>query len=181
MKRSGWLWWLVGIVAIAAILLLPLPWPHALVGSHIVNRIQIAAPPERVFAYIATPANWPRWHPASRAVRGITDRTPGVGESVIETFEVAGRRGDATWTTVELSPPRRWIIAATGSGGDGARIVYTVTPRDGGTLWERDLTYRGPNLLFGILNVLQIRAVMESDSAKAQANVKRDVEGSGTY
>ncbi|MDO8631625.1 MAG: SRPBCC family protein [Phycisphaerales bacterium] len=127
MKRLRWFWLLAGVVVIAALLLLPLSWPDALVGSRIVNRIQIAAPPERVFAYIATPANWPRWHPASRRVRGVTDRTPAVGESVIETFEVAGRHGDATWATVELSPPRRWAISATSAGG-GARIVYTLTP-----------------------------------------------------
>lgn len=176
MKRS-WLWLLAGVILIAALLLLPLPWPDALVGSRIVNRVQISAPPERVFAYIATPANWPRWHPASRMVRGVTDRTPGIGESVIETFEVAGRQGDATWTTVELSPLRRWVIEATSSGG-GARIVYALTPDDGGTLWVRDLTYRGPNLLFGLLNAVEIRAVMEADSAKAQSNVKRDLERS---
>jgi uncharacterized protein YndB with AHSA1/START domain len=177
MKRLAF-WLVLGTIAAAALLLVPLPWPDALVGSRIVNRIEIAAPPERVFAYIATPANWPRWHPASRAVRGITDRTPGVGEAVIETFEVAGRRGDATWTTMELSPPRLWEMIATSPGGGGARIVYTLTAKDGGTLWERDLVYRGPNLLFGLLNVLRIRAVMESDSARAQANVKRDVEAS---
>jgi uncharacterized protein YndB with AHSA1/START domain len=146
------------------------------VGSHVVNRIEIAAPPERVFNYVATPANWPRWHPASRAVRGITDRTPKVGESVVETFEIAGRGGDATWTTVELDPPRRWVISSGTPGGSYAYIVYTLSAKDGGTVWERDLTYRGPNLLFGILNVLQIRTVMESDSAKALANVKGQVE-----
>jgi uncharacterized protein YndB with AHSA1/START domain len=172
------LWFAVGAAALAALLLVPLPWPEALVGGHIVNRIEIAAPPERVFAYVATPANWPRWHPASRAVRGVTDRTPAVGESVTETFEIAGRRDNATWITVELSPPRRWVLAAAAPGGGGARIVYTLTAKDGGTLWERELDYAGPNLLFGLLNALQIRAVMESDSAKAQANVKRDVEGS---
>jgi uncharacterized protein YndB with AHSA1/START domain len=170
------LWILIGIALLAGLLLLPLPWPDAFVGSHVVNRIEIAAPPERVFAYITTPANWPRWHPASRAVRGIVERTPAVGESVIEMFEIAGRGGDATWTTVELDPPRRWVITSGAPSGRYAHIVYTLRGKDGGTVWERDLTYRGANLLFGILNVLQIRTVMESDSAKAQANVKRQVE-----
>jgi hypothetical protein len=170
------LWILAGIAVLAGLLLLPLPWPDAFVGSRVVNRIEIAAPPQRVFAYITTPANWPRWHPASRAVRGIVDRTPAVGESVVETFEIAGRGGDATWTTVELDPPRRWVITSGAPGGSYAHIVYALRGKDGGTFWERDLTYRGPNLLFGILNVLQIRTVMESDSAKAQANAKRQVE-----
>jgi uncharacterized protein YndB with AHSA1/START domain len=170
------LWVAAGIVGVAAVLFLPLPWPDAFVGSHVVTRIEIAAPPERVFAYVGTPANWPRWHPASRAVRGTTDRTPKGGESVVETFEIAGRGGDATWTTVELDPPWRWVIESGRPGASYAHIVYTLTAKDGGTLWERDMTYRGSNLLFGVLNVLRIRAVMESDSAKALANVKRDVE-----
>ena len=164
------------LVALAGLLLLPLPWPGAWLGSRVVNRIEIAAPPERVFAYVTTPANWPRWHPASRAVRGIVERTPKVGEEVVETFEIAGRRGDATWTSAELDPPRRWVIVSGGPGGSYARIVYTLSARDGGTLWERDMTYRGSNLLFGLLDALQIRAVMEADSARAQENVKRELE-----
>lgn len=171
------LWVVAGVVALGALLLLPLPWPDEWLGSRVVNRIEIAAPPERVFNYVTTPANWPRWHPASRAVRGITDRTPKVGENVIETFEIAGRRDDATWTTVELDSPHRWVIYSSASGGGSARIVYTISAKGGGTLWERDITYRGSNLLFGLLNLLQIRAVMESDSAKALANVKRELEG----
>ena len=170
------LWLVAGLVALAALLLLPLPWPDAWLGSRVVNRIEIAAPPERVFSYVTTPANWPRWHPASRAVRGITDRTPKVGESVVETFEIAGRHDDATWTTVELDSPRRWVIYSGAPGGRSARIVYTMNASNGRTLWERDIDYRGPNLLFGLLNVLQIRAVMESDSARALANVKRNLE-----
>src|SRR5262249_25584531 len=99
-----------------------------------------------------------------------------VGESVVETFEIAGRRGDATWTTVKLDPPRRWVIVSANPGGGSARIVYTLSATSAGTLWERDMTYRGRDLLFGLLNLLQIRGVMQSDSAKALANVKRDVE-----
>lgn len=162
--------------AVALLMLLPLPWPESIVGGHIVNAIDIAAPPERVFAYVATPANWPRWHPASRAVRGVTDRTPAVGESVVETFEIAGRRGDATWTTRELDAPRRWAFDATSEGGGGASIVYSVTPGARATQFVRDIHYRGPNLLFGLANAFRIRDVMIRDSATAVANVKRDVE-----
>ena len=174
---------LVGLLVVCAILalgalLLPLPWPNALVGGHLVGRIAIAAPPERVFAYVTVPATWPGWHPASRAVRGVIDRTPKVGEQVVESFEVAGRRAEAIWTAVEFDPPRRWAAAAGAAGGGSGRLVYTLEGRDGGTLWERDLTYRGPNLLFGILDRLRLRAVMEADSSKALGNVKRQIEAS---
>ncbi len=165
----------VVLAAAGAVLLVPLPWPEPLVGGHIVSTAHIDAAPERVFAYVATPANWPRWHPASRAVRGVVDRTPAVGESVIETFEIAGRRGEATWTTRDVDPPRRWAFDAMSEGG-GARIVYTLTPANGGTRFVRDIHYRGKNLLFGMLNAVSVHAVMERDSAAAVANVKRDVE-----
>ncbi len=169
--------WVAGAGAVlAALLLLPLPWPAALVGGHLVNRIDIAAPPARVFGYVTVPANWPRWHPASRAVRGITARTPNSGEQVIETFEIAGRRAEATWTTIEIDPPRHWILTSTAPGGGAARLVYTLRGNDLGTVWERDLTYRGPNLLFGIMNLVRIRAMMEADSREAVANVKRQIE-----
>ena len=174
------LWIAAGVLACLALLFLPLPWPDAWLAGHIVKRIEISAPPERVFAYVATPANWPRWHPASRAVRGVVDRTPPVGQSVVETFEVAGRRDEATWTTIELNPPRRWAFSAASTGGGSARIMYTLTPKNGSTLFERDVTYRGPNLLFALLNFLKIRDVMESDSSRAMENVKRDVEAMRT-
>jgi uncharacterized protein YndB with AHSA1/START domain len=166
----------VAVVIVAALLLVPLPWPESLVGAHLTNRIDIDAPPARVFAYVATPSNWPKWHPASRAVRGVVERTPAIGESLIETFEVAGRRDDATWTTVELVPPSRWRFVAAGERGGGAEITYTLTPRGSGTMFERDLHYRGPNLMFGIVNALKLRSVMERDSATALANVKQQIE-----
>jgi len=175
MKRA-----LVTVVATAAVLLavvfVPLPWPDRWVGTHLVNSIEVAAPPPRVFAYVATPANWPRWHPDSRAVRGVVDRTPGVGESVVETFEIAGRRDEATWTTVELDPPRRWRFAASSGSGGHAEIAYTLTPAGDGTRFDRELAYRGPNLAFAILDRLKVRAIMNRDSSVALANIKRDLE-----
>jgi uncharacterized protein YndB with AHSA1/START domain len=170
----GWRW-IAAAAGLAILVLAPLPWPESLVGGHLVNFVDIAAPPERVFAYVATPANWPRWHPASRAVSGITARTPGVGESVTESFEIAGRTGEAVWITRELDVPRQWRFEADSSGG-GARILYTLQATPGGTRFTRDIHYRGPNLLFGIFNAVRIRRVMEEDSAAAVANVKRDVE-----
>ena len=167
----------LGVLGALLLLLLPLPWPEVWVGSRVVSRILIAAPAPRVFAYVTTPATWPRWHPATRAVRGVTDRTPPVGTSVVETFELGHRRGEVRWTTLELDAPRRWSFAASGHGGK-ARIVYTLASSEHGTLWERELAYCGPNLLFGILDRLRIRALMQADSTQALANVKRQLEAS---
>jgi uncharacterized protein YndB with AHSA1/START domain len=175
MKRFvGWI--AAGVVALVALLFLPLPWPDALLATRIVNQVDIAAAPERVFAYVTAPVNWPRWHPQSRAVSGTIDRTPQPGEQTIEEFEIAGRKGHATWTSIAVDPPRRWEFAGQGEGGGGAHIVYALTPIAGGTHFERDLIYRGPNLLFALVNALQLRTVMEADSAEAAQRLKRAVE-----
>lgn len=176
MRKRALVWSTVIIVLVAAALFVPLPWPSAIVGTRLENSIDIAAQPPQVFAYVATPANWPRWHPASRAVRGITDRTPAVGESVVETYEIGGHRDTITWTTVELEAPRRWRFTASGEHGGSAEIAYSLTPTAAGTRFRRELFYRGPNLAFAIADRLRLREINAGDSATALANVKRDVE-----
>ena len=170
------IWIVVIAVAIAALLLAPLPWPDSIAATRIVDSIDIAAPQERVFAYVTAPVNWPCWHPQSRAVSGVIERTPQPGEQTIEEFEIAGRKGHATWISTAVDPPRRWEFDGRGESGAGAHIVYTLTTAAAGTHFERELTYRGPNLLFAIVDALKIRAVMEHDSAEAVRRLKRLIE-----
>jgi uncharacterized protein YndB with AHSA1/START domain len=170
------LWTVVTAAVVAAILFVPLPWPDAVMATRIVDSVDIAAPPERVFAYVTTPANWPRWHPQSRAVSGVVDRTPQPGEKTIEDFEIAGRKGRATWTSIAVDSPRRWEFEGRSEGGGGARIVYTLSATRGGTRFERALEYRGPNLAFAIVNALRLRAVMQADSAEAVRRLKQAIE-----
>lgn len=174
MRAAIWIAIVLAAIAIAAFA--PFPWPDAISATRIVDGIDIAAPPERVFAYVTAPVNWPRWHPQSRAVSGTIDRTPQPGERTIEDFEIAGRKGRATWTSVAVDPPRRWEFDGHGEGGGSAHIVYTLTPASSGTHFERELIYRGPNLAFVIVDALQVRAVMEADSAEAVRRLKRAVE-----
>jgi uncharacterized protein YndB with AHSA1/START domain len=163
------------LLAVAA-LLIPLPWPASVVETHLVHAIDIAASADRVFNYVTTPANWPRWHPQSRAVKGVVDRTPRPGEQTVEEFEIAGRRGSATWTSDIVDAPRRWEFAGRNESGGGARIIYTLTPVAGGTHFERDIVYRGDNLLFAIVNALEIKSIMDADSAEALRRLKRAIE-----
>src|SRR5438045_2342634 len=47
--------------------------------TRIVVAINIHRPIGAVFDYITTPANWPAWHPASRAVSGSVDHSLLIG------------------------------------------------------------------------------------------------------
>ena len=79
--------------------------------TRIVTAVSIRRPIEEAFDYVTTPANWPNWHPASRAVRGTVDHSLLVGEQVTEDFVVAGRAGSCVWQVTKRAAPNLWTIA----------------------------------------------------------------------
>lgn len=164
------------IAAAAAVL-----WyaPPLLPDTRIVNEITIARPPQQVYDYVTTPANWPRWHPSSLAVRGATDHPLALGESVVEDFVVASNRGTVTWTVVSREAPVRWSIDGKNAGSrGGGTVTYTLRPEGGGTRFTRVLSYRMPNLLAAILDNFGVRERVAAESAEAVARLKAVLEKS---
>jgi len=145
--------------------------------TRIDTTVHISKPVEQVFGYVTTSCNWPQWHPSSLGVRGATDHPMQVGEQVTEDFLVAGRRGSVVWTVREREAPRRWVIGGVIVGrSNGGTITYTLTPRDGGTLFEREFVYQMPNPLWALLDRLIIRRRIEAESAEALRRLKQVLE-----
>jgi Polyketide cyclase / dehydrase and lipid transport len=78
--------------------------------TQIVVAINIHRPIGAVFDYVTTPANWPAWHPASRAVSGSVDHSLLIGEQVTEEFVVGGRHGSCVWQVTQREMPYLWTI-----------------------------------------------------------------------
>ena len=142
----------------------------------IVTTVQIRRPIDEVFAFLTTPANWPRWHPSSLGVSGAADHPLNVGEEVTEQFRVAGQHGTAVWTVRECQPPHRWVIDGAAENGNRATITYTLTPAGGGTTFEREL----------VLTTLpavpadareQFRIQVDAESAEALRRLQAILEG----
>ena len=164
------------IAAVAALL-----WfaPPLQPDTRIENETVIARPPQQVYDYVTTPANWPRWHPSSLAVRGATDHSLALGESVVEDFVVAGNRGTVTWTVVAREPPVRWAIDGRNVGSRGGGTVsYTLRPEGGGTRFTRVLTYHMPNLPAGVLDSFGVRERVAAESTEAVTRLKAELEKS---
>ncbi len=172
--------WIVALLAVAAIVglaLAPLPIDDT---TRIHNSVSIDRDPDVVFAYVTTPANWPKWHPASLAVSGTTDHPLDVGEQVTEDFLVAGRRGRVVWTVVEREAPEHWVIAGEVGGRPAGAVTYTLESAGAGTRFDRELVYASPTLLFAALNRLGIRAKVEGESAEALRRLKAVLEAGPT-
>jgi uncharacterized protein YndB with AHSA1/START domain len=98
----------------------------------IVSSIDIARPPDEVFAYVSDPSRFPEWQRDVVSVRIEGDRPPGVGSRFATTRRVAGAERTMTQEITERSVPRSWAVR----GVDGPirpSADVTVEPLDGGT------------------------------------------------
>jgi uncharacterized protein YndB with AHSA1/START domain len=178
MKRA--FLFVLGAVAVVALLsLLPLPFERQ---THVVNVVTLRAPPQAVYDYVTTPANWPAWHPASLAVQGTTDRPLVLGDEVAEEFRLAGRHGIIHWKVVEAKPPLAWRAEGEVNRRPSAEVHYTLTPDGSGTRFERDFVYRTPNLLFLILDPIFVGPRMRAESAQGARQLAKvfDTSASAT-
>jgi len=166
------------LVAAAALLFAPTPFDSV---TRIRNATDIEQPASRVYDYVTTPGNWPRWHPSSKAVHGTIDHSLQIGEQVTEDFRVAGREGRVIWTVVGRTPPSSWKIAGEIDGRPAGTVQYQLAEVAGAggearTHFEREFDYAAPNLLFAILNQLSIRSQIEAESTAAVLGLKRELE-----
>jgi uncharacterized protein YndB with AHSA1/START domain len=109
--------------------------------------IHIEQPVEKVFDYITTASNWPKWHPSTVSVSGAVFHPALEGETIVEKVKFGIARDRFTWKVVERKPPNRWVISGTSDNRQKVRIAYTLTPDGEGTLWEREMRFEIPKLL----------------------------------
>jgi uncharacterized protein YndB with AHSA1/START domain len=84
----------------------------------------VAHPPERVFAFMADPANRPRWQGDTRAVEPLSDGPPGVGTRWRARSD---RLGSYELGYTEFEPGRGWVEQGVVHGIPG-RIRVALSP-----------------------------------------------------
>jgi uncharacterized protein YndB with AHSA1/START domain len=97
----------------------------------IISTIEIACPPEEVFAYATDPARFAEWQHDVASVRIHGDRPPGLGTRFTTTRQI-GRVGyETTQEITDFSPPRSFAAQSVG-GPLRANATITVEPLAGG-------------------------------------------------
>lgn len=135
--------------------------------------VRIERPPTEVFAFIADPANLPRWDPAIREVRRTDDGPVGLGSGLSVTAEESGRRIDIDTRVTEFEPGRAFGVSATYSGVP-LRLTWHLEPAGTGTR----LTARGEADVGGFLLLASgfIKGLVMDRLEQAHANLKRLLE-----
>jgi len=142
----------------------------------VTNKVFVERPIAAVYDLATTAEYWPRWHPATQAVRGAVKAPVQLGEQIAEDVIIAGRHGLGTWTCVERDPPHHLALDLKGASGTTGRIVYTFVARDEGTEFTRDLTYNMPSLNAARGETLTVSRALREQSAQAMANLKALLE-----
>jgi hypothetical protein len=146
-------------------------------AKDISHAIEIAAPPEAVWAVLTDLANYPQWHPAYLSVTGqltvgsrltIKTTSPSTGDPI--TLKV-------TVVTVEPDSELAWVSKVAGVTTIKRRFLLQAV--DGGTALTQAGTYRGlgggrgPGGRRGALKTL---ATLQGSYAETDEAIKRQAE-----
>jgi uncharacterized protein YndB with AHSA1/START domain len=96
----------------------------------IVTTVEIARPPDEVFAYVTDPSRFVEWQQGVVRGRIEGDGPTRVGSRCVTTRRIGGSDRTTTSEITEVEPPRRWADR----GLDGpirARVDVGVEPIDG--------------------------------------------------
>ena len=93
---------------------------------------QIAATPAEVYAFLAEPANLPRWQAGMVSAERTSPPPTVVGSTARVVLELMGQQVTAEITVREAEPVRRLALAASMSGM-GVVATLDLAPHDGGT------------------------------------------------
>lgn len=93
---------------------------------------QIAAPPAEVYAFLAEPANLPRWQTGIISAERISPPPTVVGSTARVVLEMMGQRVAAEISVREADPDRR-LALATSLSGIGIVATLELAAHDAGT------------------------------------------------
>jgi len=137
------------------------------------NSININAPVEEVFAYLADPMKIQEWMVGMTEVMDVTGS--GVGEQYHWKYKMAGvpLRGESTIS--EHVPNERRV--AESKGGITSTFTFTFAAHEGGTKLDMDVDYTIPVPVLGKLAEKLVLKRHQRDADTSMENLKERLEG----
>jgi hypothetical protein len=143
------------------------------VAAPVVNTITVAGAPGAVFDLVTTARWWPWWHPATRAVGGVTERPYGLGDRIQERGQIGNRDFQVIWTVVEHVRPSRVVLR---TDQPPAQITYTLQALNGATVFTRELKYAVDHPAAMPSAATELDRLMRAQSEQAVNQLKKLVE-----
>ncbi len=146
--------------------------------AYLRRQIELAAPPEAVFALLIDLDRLPDWATIVVDSRDVTDRPITVGCTFRQTLKIAGQELDTGWRVTQLDPPG--LIAYEASSATGGRLLMTqtITPRNAGSTVQVEVDYDLPGGFLGkLLDMAVVEAQNAREAERSLQNLKELVDG----
>jgi len=140
--------------------------------------IEIAAPPEEVYAVMMDPGRLGEWVTIHRDVADAPDPPLTEGDSFEQKMALAGKSFKVTWTVVRADAPTAAEWDGKGPAGSGARVSYRIEPAGDGSKVRYENEFDFPaGFLGSIAGRLLVRSPAKKEADKTLAKLKGLLEG----
>jgi uncharacterized protein YndB with AHSA1/START domain len=136
------------------------------------NSINISAPVEKVFAYVADPLTMPEWFVGMTEVTNVTGS--GADQRSRWTYTMIGIPFHGQSKFTEYVPNQRTV--AEQEGGITSIITITFAPHEGGTKLDMDIDYTIPVPVLGKLAENLVFKRNQRELAMSMQNIKERLE-----
>jgi uncharacterized protein YndB with AHSA1/START domain len=145
-------------------------------GVHV--KIELDAPPERVWETVMDPSRLKDWVTIHREVRDVPDRPLRKGSTFDQVLHLRGVSFRVHWTLVELTPPNHAEWDGRGPAHSRALIRYDLSPSgDHGTIFDYTNEFTPPGGRLGIVaSRVIVGAASEREAHNSLARLKQLVE-----
>jgi len=139
----------------------------------IISAIRIEGSVEPVFDLVTTTRFWPKWHPATIGVGGVTERPVLLDDVIQEQAQIGPRVYEGKWTVIEHLRPARVVLR--GESGH-IQIAYLFQAVGHATEFRRVLEYRPEDFKDSAADPAALEKLMREQSEQALQKLKQLVE-----
>jgi uncharacterized membrane protein len=140
------------------------------------RRIEIAAPPKRVYDVVMDPRRLEEWVTIHDHLEQTSDDCLREGSRLTQCLKLAGRRFTVRWTVVENAPCERVVWEGSGPLHSHARVVYDFESNGAGTKFAYTNEYDLPGGVLGRIAGRTFSRVTAKELDGSLQKLKRLVE-----
>jgi uncharacterized protein YndB with AHSA1/START domain len=142
------------------------------------RRIEIEAPPEKVYDLVMDPRRLGDWVTIHAGLKQSPNGELRKGSELVQCLKLAGRRFDVHWEVVQAEKPKRVVWEGKGPVHSRAKVVYDLdADGDGKTCFSYMNEYSMPGGPFGRMAGGVLKRTAERESEHTLAQLKRLMEG----
>jgi len=142
------------------------------------RRIEIAAPPDRVYDVVMDPRRLGDWVTIHAGLKDSPKGELRKGSELVQCLKLAGRRFDVHWEVVQAEKPKRVVWEGKGPVHSRAKVVYDLdTDGDGKTCFSYMNEYSMPGGPLGRIAGGVLKRTAERESEQTLVQLKRLMEG----